>query len=242
MTRAVAAGDILIVAAVMVVPQVAAAMLRASVHTAAEHPPPERTLAANSMIWATVAALAIYLTYRAGQPMSSIGLRWTNPAAAFGSAILATVTIYACLIATVVVMAGLTRASPQTMAEPAREVYGMFGRPTWGLILGIAGSAGVFEEIVFRGFLLTRLRVLVGSWGVAVVIGSVLFALPHIWEGRWAVALILPVAVVLSITFVRARGLAAPMLAHFLFNFLQLATIRALQDLPEWQEILNPAS
>jgi len=68
-----------------------------------------------------------------------------------------------------------------------------------------------------------------------------LFAAPHIWEGPWAVALILPVAVVLSVTFVMTRSLAAPMLTHFLFNFLQLAMIRGLQNLPEWQEILQPA-
>jgi membrane protease YdiL (CAAX protease family) len=239
-SRAAALGDILIVAAVLIAPQVGAALLGAGVHSSAEPPLPERTLAANSLVWASIAALVIYLTYRSGQPLSSIGFRWMSPAAAVALAILATLAIYVFLLATVVVVAGLTRASQETMTAPAREIYGMFGQPSWGVILGIAGTAAVFEEIVFRGFLLTRLRVLVGGWPAAIVIGSLLFAAPHVWEGRWAVALVLPVAAVLSIAFVLARGLAVPMVAHFLFNFLQLATIRAVQDLPQWQQIVHP--
>jgi membrane protease YdiL (CAAX protease family) len=237
--RVQALGDILLVVAVLVVPQGAAMLLGRSVHAAAAAPPASRLLVANSMIWATVALVAIYLTWRSGQPLSSIGFRRENPFAAIGAGIVATFAIYAAVLATAVTAAILTRASRETMTAPIREIIDLLGPPSWLAIFAIAGTASVFEEIVFRGFLLTRLRVVLGGWTAAIAVGSLLFAAPHIWEGRWAVVLILPVAAVLSITFVLRRSVIAPILAHFLFNFLQLATIRVLQDSPEWQRILD---
>ncbi len=241
-TRLQALGDILIVIVVLVVPQTAAALVGSSVHTVPEPPPVNYILGANSMIWATVALVAIYLTYRSGQPLSSIGFRRVNPLAAISAAVLATIAIYAFLFVTALLAAALTRASHETMTAPAREIFGLLGPPSWLSILVIAGSAAVFEEIVFRGFILTRLRVLLGNWTIAILAGAVLFAVPHIWQGRWAVLLVVPVAIVLSVTFVRRRSLWAAMLAHFLFNFLQLAALRALQTSPQWQDILRPTS
>lgn len=238
-TRLQALGDILLVMAVLVVPQAGAMLVGGSVHTAEQTPPISRLLLANSMIWATVTLVAIYLTWRSGQPLSSIGLRKENPFAALGAAIVTTIVIYAAVMVTAVTVAVLTRASQETMTAPAREIYDLLGRPSWGTIIVIAASAGIFEEIVFRGFLLTRLRIVAGSWAPAIAVGSVLFAVPHVWEGRWAIVLILPVAVVLAITFLLRRGVLAPILAHFLFNFLQLATIRLLHDLPEWRQMLE---
>jgi membrane protease YdiL (CAAX protease family) len=241
-SRLQALGDILLVMAVLVVPQAGAMLIGSSVHTAEEAPPVGRLLVANSMIWATVTLVAVYLTWRSGQPLSSIGLRRENPFAALGFAMVATIVTYMALMVTAVTVAVLTRASQETMTGPAREIYDLLGRPSWWTIIAIAASAGVFEEIVFRGFLLTRLRVVAGSWTAAIAIGSVLFAVPHAWEGRWAIVLILPVAVVLSITFLLRRGVLAPILAHFLFNFLQLATIRMMQESPEWQRMLEGGS
>jgi membrane protease YdiL (CAAX protease family) len=224
---------------VLVLPQAAAMLIGGSVHTAAEPPSASHLLVANSMIWATVALVAIYLTWRSGQPLSSIGFRRENPVAAIGAGIVATIAIYAAVLVTALTVAILTRTSRETMTAPAREILDLLGPPSWLMTFAIAGTAGVFEEIVFRGFLLTRLRVVLGGWTAAIAVGALLFAVPHIWQGRWAVVLILPVAAVLSMTFVLRRSVIAPILAHFLFNFLQLATIRVLQDSPEWQRILN---
>ena len=83
---------------------------------------------------------------------------------------------------------------------------------------------------------------LLGNWTVAIVVGMVLFAILHMWQGPWAILLILPVGLVLSITFVRRRGLAAPMLAHFLFNFLQLAAMRAVYHSEYLEQLMKPQS
>ncbi len=239
-TRLQALGDILLVAAVLVIPQAAAMLIGSSVHTAPEPVPASRVLVANSMIWAVVAAVALYLTYRSGQPLASIGIRRENPFAAVGAGISSTIAIYAAVLVTALAMAVLVQPSRQTMTAPVRQIEQLLGPPSWPAIFGVAATAAVFEEIVFRGFLLTRLRVIAGNWARAVAIGAVLFAAPHIWEGPWAVVLIVPVAVVLSITFIARRALAAPMVAHFLFNFLQLAAIRAMQGSPAWRQIIEP--
>lgn len=222
-------------------PQVAAGLLGARLRDVAEAESvsPMRLLTANSLIVGMIAILAVYLTWRSGQPLSSIGLRRVRFWPAIRSALAALFTMYAALLALALLAMIIVRPSPQTVTEPMRQIQSLLGTPSWRMIALMAGSAAVFEEILFRGFLLTRLRVLLGNWTAAIIVGMVLFAVLHVWEGTWAIVLILPVGLVLSITFVRRRSLASPMLAHFLFNFFQMAMMRALESSPYLREHMS---
>lgn len=76
-------------------------------------------------------------------------------------------------------------------------------------------AAPLFEEFVFRGFLLPSLTRYLPVWG-AVVTSGVLFAVVHL-----SLSEILPLAVlgiVLGFVYVRSRNLLAPMLLHSLWN------------------------
>lgn len=240
MTRLQAFGDLVIIAGILFVPQLAAAVLGMRPRDEeGETVSASRMVIANSLQFGMVAAVAVYLTYRAGQPLSSIGFRRVRFWQMIRRAIAATFTMYASLVAVALIGAAVMRPNYQVMTESMRNIEDRLGVPSWGLILLIAGTAGIFEEIVFRGFLLTRLRVLLGTWTAAIVVGMFVFASLHMWEGAWAVMLILPVGLVLSIAFVRYRSLGAPMLAHFLFNFLQLALMRALYDSPYVRRLME---
>ena len=76
-------------------------------------------------------------------------------------------------------------------------------------------AAPIFEEIMFRGFLLPSLTRYV-SVGGAIIISAFIFAVAHL-----SLSEVLPLAtlgVVLGIVYTRSRNLLAPMLLHSLWN------------------------
>ena len=76
-------------------------------------------------------------------------------------------------------------------------------------------AAPLFEEFLFRGFLLPSLTRYLPVWG-AVVASSLLFAVAHL-----SLSEILPLTVlgmVLGVVYTRSRNLLAPMLLHSLWN------------------------
>lgn len=234
-----ALGDLLAIAAVIVIPQLSVLILGVSDALDEANLPPNRVLLANALNWAFVAGAAVYLTYRSGQPLTSIGLRRAQFWPTIGLGAAGVLAMYVAVIFTAGLAALLTGASRETMTAPAREIHSMFGPPSWMMIFLVASTAGLFEEIIFRGFMLTRLRVLTGQWWTAVAAGMVIFAVPHIWQGLWAVMLILPVSLVLSLLFLYSRNLAPAVLAHFLFNFAQLSALRVLYTVPEFRRLIE---
>ncbi|MGK7889301.1 MAG: CPBP family glutamic-type intramembrane protease [Leptolyngbyaceae cyanobacterium] len=89
-----------------------------------------------------------------------------------------------------------------------------------GLALGVffftaAIAAPLFEELLFRGFLLPSLTRYVSTWG-AIALSSLLFATAHL-----SVSEILPLTVlgmVLGFIYSRTNNLLAPMMVHSLWN------------------------
>ncbi|NEQ08764.1 MAG: CPBP family intramembrane metalloprotease [Moorea sp. SIO4E2] len=92
------------------------------------------------------------------------------------------------------------------------------GQDTIALIiffLTAAVAAPVFEEIIFRGFLLPSLTRYLPVWG-AIALSSLIFAIAHL-----SLSEVLPLAtlgIVLGFVYTRSRNLLAPMLLHSLWN------------------------
>lgn len=82
-----------------------------------------------------------------------------------------------------------------------------------------AVAAPVFEELLFRGFLLPSLTRYVPVSG-AIALSSLVFAIAHL-----SLSEVLPLAVlgsVLGFVYTRSRGLLAPMLLHSLWNSITM--------------------
>ena len=76
-------------------------------------------------------------------------------------------------------------------------------------------AAPIFEETLFRGFLLSSLTRYVPVWG-AILISGIIFAIAHL-----SLSEVLPLTVlgiILGFVYTRSRNLLAPMLLHSLFN------------------------
>ena len=82
--------------------------------------------------------------------------------------------------------------------------------------------AGATEEVAFRGFLLPRLRITLGSWIPAVLAGAALFGAGHFYEGPLATVQTASMGLVLGLIFVWRRQLVACVLSHVTFNALAL--------------------
>lgn len=99
-----------------------------------------------------------------------------------------------------------------------------------GLAVGVffftaSVAAPIFEEIMFRGFLLPSLTRYLSPWG-AILLSSFLFAIAHLQLSE-----LLPLAtlgIVLGFVYTRSGNLLAPMLLHCLWNSGTLVSLFVL--------------
>lgn len=99
--------------------------------------------------------------------------------------------------------------------------------PVWNwvdLTLGLL-MVGIFEELVFRGFMHTFIRRYTENSFAIVVISSVVFGLIHWSLGLHAVLITSTIGAVFMIAYLKTRSLPAIMLAHFAINFIDFSGV-----------------
>lgn len=91
------------------------------------------------------------------------------------------------------------------------------------MIFFIALTAGVTEEVIFRGYLLTRLSQWLKNNAVAVIVSSLLFAALHYKYGsiRELIFTFL-IGVLFSIYYIRYRNIKAIIVTHFLIDYINM--------------------
>ena len=169
--------------------------------------------------WETVAwlagmgllTLAVWIVQ--ARPFDSLGLAvstspWTW--LALGLALAASVLI--ALQARGIVRDATARDAAREALAPVRE-YLPATEGEARLFRGVAFSAGIGEEIFYRGFLLWYLSRLMPLLA-AVVVSSLLFGLAHIMHGRQAAIRAALMGLVLAGLYLLGGTLLAPMLLH----------------------------
>jgi membrane protease YdiL (CAAX protease family) len=99
--------------------------------------------------------------------------------------------------------------------------------PFWNwvdLTIGLL-AVGVFEELVFRGYLHTFILRYTESPVAIVVVSSIAFGLIHWSLGLHAVLVTAVISSIFMIAYLRTRSLPAIMLAHFMINFIDFAGV-----------------
>jgi membrane protease YdiL (CAAX protease family) len=122
---------------------------------------------------------------------------------------------------------------PPLGAPPINAAYHFLAgnsRALPGLILTVVVAAGVGEEIVWRGFLVERLRAALGDaprGRIAIVgISSVLFGLAHLHDQGWPGALQATMTgAVFGTIFIRRRCIWPVMVAHAAFDLTAILMI-----------------
>lgn len=81
------------------------------------------------------------------------------------------------------------------------------------------------EETIFRGYLMLRLRNIAGGDFAAVIISSIIFSLGHGYEGTAGMITVFYLGVVLAVVYLWRRTLVAPMVIHFLQDFVVIVLL-----------------
>ena len=85
------------------------------------------------------------------------------------------------------------------------------------------------EETMFRGYLILRLRSVTGSTAAAVVLSSIIFSVGHGYEGSAGVLTVGVMGLVLALVYVWRKSLVAPMVMHFLQDFVAIVLVPMLR-------------
>lgn len=85
-------------------------------------------------------------------------------------------------------------------------------------IVLVASVGALFEELFFRGYLISRLEELTGNVWIGVVISAFFFCFGHLYEGMLPAALTLGMGLAFGIAFVGRRSIWPLVLAHATYN------------------------
>jgi membrane protease YdiL (CAAX protease family) len=186
-------------------------------------PPPQEGplwgLFALHALFALFLVVWVLLGYDAGQRANELGLQTPRPGVEIGLGLAAGLGAWLAVIASLVVV-GLTLVAlgrdDLLPAEPPTVVPWIASLPV-ALRLGVSLSAGLFEELFFRGFLQTR---------SGVVVSTALFVLAH---SSYQQPLMLVGISMLSLIFAALvwwrRNLLAAIVAHAVFDAVQLLIV-----------------
>ncbi|HYO68374.1 MAG TPA: CPBP family glutamic-type intramembrane protease, partial [Archangium sp.] len=194
----------------------------------------------DSMLWLCLRALGVsllvgLLLWRDGQGPAQLGLVREG----LGREILLSVPVavgaYAANIAVSIPIALIGIFLKITDKEMIARKEVATGLVEMGLSVPVFAAAMVlvagFEELAFRGFLVPRLKVLLGNWPAAVLLSATLFGLGHFYEGTLAVVQTAVLGAYFGFVFVFVRRFRLPsvMLAHAAFNTINFTLMIWLQ-------------
>ncbi len=80
--------------------------------------------------------------------------------------------------------------------------------------LGLSATAGICEELVFRGFLIPTIAAAIGSVGIAAVVAAAVFGLVHAYQGFAGAVRAATLGGLLSIVLIATGSILPAILAH----------------------------
>ncbi len=143
--------------------------------------------------------------------------------------LLGTLAVHLSLIIPIALALSRTGFASREASQRIGALQGLTGDVSlWQFALSMVVVAA-FEEGLFRGFLLPRVRHLTGRWALAVALVPLLFGLGHLYEGVLAVVQTAVLGVCFSLAFLWRGHLASAIVAHAAFNTLMFTLLVALQ-------------
>lgn len=172
---------------------------------------PARQVRRLTTAWAGCLLLLTLVLLWEQRPLASIGIVWGNYLAWLGGAALGLTMLALSVIGVI----QASRAGKEIRTEGLAQLLDM---PRW-FHWAVPITAGVTEEIMFRGYPIERLHELTGSLWLAALIPLFVFTLAHL--GSWSWGHLAGVALggaLLSGLYLWQRDLIACMIAHALID------------------------
>ncbi len=169
-------------------------------------------------------ALVLFFIWRNGETLHRLGWTfrtiWLEVGIGFGLFI--PFTLSAAFLEQALERLGLT-APPATPSFLSPSGPGEFV-----LAFFLVAVVAVAEETIFRGYLLLRLNKVTRSLLAAVVIATAVFTLGHGFEGSAGLTTVAYLGLVFAVVYIWRGSLVAPMILHFLQDFLGIVLLPLL--------------
>lgn len=225
MTRTDAFTDILLALALTVVAGVAAGLLANALSGTAGVPLAGVLLIQGVIIMAGLQAL---LAWR-GESWGDLGLGRFRPWDV-GRALQALLLVFA---VNALFALAVSQLLPGVLERHQRELSGfanwLVGDLSVASLIAVTLFIGLYEEVLARGYLLGRCRVLLPGVWAPVVLSSVLFGLGHFYQGGFGIVQTTIVGVVFARLVLRWDNLWPVILAHAALNFISLSALRMME-------------
>ncbi|HSN97812.1 MAG TPA: CPBP family intramembrane glutamic endopeptidase [Candidatus Nanopelagicales bacterium] len=182
---------------------------------------------------------------RGGEPWSHIGLGHAPVGATIGRGLLAALACYLAQPLVVSSYLAATGQPPEALVAQKSDWMTEFSALPGVLIVPVAVFVGLYEEVLFRGFLQSRLLLVFGRFSrtraVAVVtMSAVLFAVGHAYQGLIGVLQTLVVGLILGAATLRWGSVWPAIVAHVTIDTVGLSAAKYLG--PRLQEMIDEAS
>jgi membrane protease YdiL (CAAX protease family) len=89
----------------------------------------------------------------------------------------------------------------------------------------LSAGAALSEEIAFRGYVITRIRIISGSYWAGAILGSAAFSLGHLYQGLAGVLLTFIYGMLFSGLFIARKSVFPCIIAHFLQDSMILVAL-----------------
>lgn len=167
--------------------------------------------------------------------LRALGLGPMRASAALGWGSLAAAACYVASSTAALVYLVVTQRQPADELASKAEWTARLAHVPVGWIVPLAILVGVYEEVLFRGFLLGRLRVALCALGpraadaIAVLASAALFGSGHAYQGGLGVVQTATMGVVLGIVTVRCGVVWPAIVAHVIVDTLGLFVLHAIE-------------
>ena len=177
----------------------------------------------NGLLLYTMAAVVILNRWLTGRPLTEIGLGWGSVPYDLTAVVLLSAFLLLYLL-DLYQEAGSAENREETRREFTKLGFLPVTATQFLHFLFLAVAAGVGEEIVYRGFMITYLTALFGTTGwpvlVVLLLPAVAFGVGHIYQGWRAVGKIILMALLFGFFYLRTNTLWPLMLIHTAVDIL----------------------
>jgi uncharacterized protein len=170
---------------------------------------------------AAFTGLVLYFVWRNREPLREIGLsteEWQRE-------VLAGVLLYLPFAIGVGFIESILRHAGLPAPEQLPPSLRLAGFTDYVMAPIFLLTVAFSEELLFRGYLIRRIGQLAGSSWAAVLLSSLVFALGHGYAGSLGVVTVGIMGVLLGVIYLWRGNLIAPMVMHFIQNFIGLIVV-----------------
>jgi membrane protease YdiL (CAAX protease family) len=170
-------------------------------------------------------SLIFFFLWRNGEPAASIGWTSRNIREEIALGLWLFIPLFYGMIFLERVLQASGLSAPSTPLPSFLAAKGMAQSFRATLLVIVVAAA---EETIFRGYLILRLQTVFSSPAAAVVLSAAIFSLGHGYEGSAGVVTVGVMGLALALVYLWRQSLVAPMVMHFLQDFLGIVLLPML--------------